>query len=830
MFLYLVVLILSVPVDSLGRPYPGGSRTYSGEFLGLPRQEEWTPNVVNSQRWRHADLRYYQEFPGSNIRAESFFTRNREPAPTAQYYGHNYGFMMPRREHQAAHDVKLQGIVRSSYTGSLPSFTHFRPDNAGHMTFHVPKYGTYDARGNRDRQEQLIVKVAGDEIRIRPEDYEIENRDAESKSEELARENDNLYPFIPFVKQPYPIAPNTDTFFATSISKESPSEDQYAVPEHDTPINEFGYYHAEHSDVEHPMDHQSQEAAESNDGSFPTLPKHFKEITQEPSSSIQNRQDLNAKVLNSYENWREVIINGQLQRRHGEGGSISERSFPLSIPGAQETPDLETEYSEEPWKLYPPLLIEEVNLETPESSDRQMPPGEAVTDGTDSKFTTHSSETKTAQTDGTDRKFTTVSSETEAAKIELDLFQIKSFSEGSGEEEPIEEEEGSEATDFLNVDSEEELVFDRKLSSDSSSTQVLEKEGSGLSSSEDRRQDVSREIFPRLIDVFASPNDTSTPCTTPKGEPGHCKDLRYCILHEILNNFNLYLQYACLIRQRFIGVCCPDNPVISHTPEPDEDTVTEVPDTETVEFDLRSEGCGMSTRTRIIGGFISKPHEWTWVVALLRKNRFFCGGVLINTRYVLTAAHCTLGVKPRDLKIRLGEYNVLESREYMQDIAVKEIKRHAQFITLTFQHDIALLKLKKPVEFSRYVSSICLPQANQTYSDVNATVVGWGAVSFGGAESSVLREVALPVWRNADCDRTYLLEDINDSFLCAGSPEPNQDACQGDSGGPLMALNDNGRWEAIGIVSWGRRCGDPNFPGVYTRVSTYLDWIQMNVN
>lgn len=70
-----------------------------------------------------------------------------------------------------------------------------------------------------------------------------------------------------------------------------------------------------------------------------------------------------------------------------------------------------------------------------------------------------------------------------------------------------------------------------------------------------------------------------------------------------------------------------------------------------------------------------------------------------------------------------------------------------------------------------------------------------------------------------------MLEHISDSMLCAGHPEGGQDSCQGDSGGPLMIQMPNRRWATIGIVSWGVRCGEPNRPGVYTRVDRYLPWI-----
>ncbi|CAG0891272.1 unnamed protein product [Darwinula stevensoni] len=97
-----------------------------------------------------------------------------------------------------------------------------------------------------------------------------------------------------------------------------------------------------------------------------------------------------------------------------------------------------------------------------------------------------------------------------------------------------------------------------------------------------------------------------------------------------------------------------------------------------------------------------------------------------------------------------------------------------------------------------------------------------------GQESQHLRHVPLPVWRNEDCDRAYF-QPIGRNFICAGVRTGGRDACQGDSGGPLL-LDIGGAWHQIGLVSFGNKCAEAGYPGVYTRITEYLDWLAANLH
>merc|ERR1711874_46945 len=145
-------------------------------------------------------------------------------------------------------------------------------------------------------------------------------------------------------------------------------------------------------------------------------------------------------------------------------------------------------------------------------------------------------------------------------------------------------------------------------------------------------------------------------------------------------------------------------------------------------------------------------------------------------------------------------------------------------------NDIALIKLSRPVNFSSEVLPVCLPPRTPTYTNKVATVTGWGTTSSGGSTSDVLREVDVRVWSNLECERTQYGSAIKDTMLCAASQHGHggQDSCQGDSGGPLVFQDGGSNYDLIGVVSWGNGCGLQNFPGVYTRVSKYLDWIKTN--
>jgi len=105
-------------------------------------------------------------------------------------------------------------------------------------------------------------------------------------------------------------------------------------------------------------------------------------------------------------------------------------------------------------------------------------------------------------------------------------------------------------------------------------------------------------------------------------------------------------------------------------------------------------------------------------------------------------------------------------------------------------------------------------------------VTGWGRIAEGGQVSSVLRQIQVPVMNNTACHKfKYSKKSITSNMFCAGYAKGQIDACQGDSGGPIQIKRKDNKIELIGIVSWGHGCGRAGYPGVYTRLGRYLEWI-----
>ena len=188
------------------------------------------------------------------------------------------------------------------------------------------------------------------------------------------------------------------------------------------------------------------------------------------------------------------------------------------------------------------------------------------------------------------------------------------------------------------------------------------------------------------------------------------------------------------------------------------------------------------------------------------------------------------------LRIRLGEFDLQGESEKLphEEYSASSKFIHPNYNSRTFENDIALIKLSVEVTFKEHIVPACLPNKNELYTKRVAYATGWGRTSYNRPASlSALQRVSLIVIDNSVC-QSWLKEagrreKIFPGMLCAGYKEGKKDSCQGDSGSPLTTEVDK-KSTLIGIVSWGIGCGRPNLPGVYTRVSNYVDWIMKQVN
>nr|XP_014263302.2 transmembrane protease serine 9 [Maylandia zebra] len=252
----------------------------------------------------------------------------------------------------------------------------------------------------------------------------------------------------------------------------------------------------------------------------------------------------------------------------------------------------------------------------------------------------------------------------------------------------------------------------------------------------------------------------------------------------------------------------------------------------TQESESQLDVCGKaSLNTRIVGGQAARAGSWPWQVSLQRFGSHFCGGSLINSQWVLTAAHC-FQTTPTGLTVNLGLQSLQGSNPNAASRTVTQIIKHPNYNSQTFNNDVCLLQLSSPVNFSSYISPVCLAASDSIfYSGVNSWVTGWGSIGSGVPLPSPqnLMEVEVPVVGNRQCNCNNGVGRITDNMICAGLSAGGKDSCQGDSGGPMVSKQ-NGRWIQAGVVSFGEGCALPNRPGVYARVSQYQTWINSKIS
>ncbi|CAI5783566.1 hepatocyte growth factor activator [Podarcis lilfordi] len=242
-------------------------------------------------------------------------------------------------------------------------------------------------------------------------------------------------------------------------------------------------------------------------------------------------------------------------------------------------------------------------------------------------------------------------------------------------------------------------------------------------------------------------------------------------------------------------------------------------------------------RPRIIGGSSSLPGSHPWLASIY-IGRNFCAGSLLRSCWVVTAAHCFADSPLKStIRIVLGQHFFNMTTAVTQEFDVEKYFMHPDFTVYNpTENDIVLVKLKKVNQRcavkSQFVRPICLPEKGMPFPDnQKCQIAGWGHLHENSSSySKVLQETSVPIIPDYKCQNYDVYgADISENMFCAGYLDGKSDACQGDSGGPLACEKDGVSY-LYGIISWGDGCGKARKPGVYTRVTKYVDWINEKIN
>ncbi|XP_022088735.1 uncharacterized protein LOC110978224 [Acanthaster planci] len=290
----------------------------------------------------------------------------------------------------------------------------------------------------------------------------------------------------------------------------------------------------------------------------------------------------------------------------------------------------------------------------------------------------------------------------------------------------------------------------------------------------------------------------------------------------------------------------------------DGDTVTLMPTPVVTSFGvttertgvLNTEDCGLrpgydnQPLSRVVGGQRSDWGKWPWLVSLRirrdstsEKKRHNCAATLISDQWATTAAHCVS--MPNTFAVKLdsivaGDLQLEVTSPHHQLIPVERILPYPGYNSLNYLHDLALLKLVRPVEVTDYVRPVCV--GNEPLEDYdNCYIAGWGFTQYSGNISNTQLDAEMRLIDLANCTQDYEKYKMfgftpTDAAVCYVSSRDFSSPCNGDSGGPLMCQKGDNRWYMVGIISVGIACNTTWQPSIATRVSAYLDFISASVN
>ncbi|EDW00776.1 trypsin 3A1 [Drosophila grimshawi] len=245
--------------------------------------------------------------------------------------------------------------------------------------------------------------------------------------------------------------------------------------------------------------------------------------------------------------------------------------------------------------------------------------------------------------------------------------------------------------------------------------------------------------------------------------------------------------------------------------------------------------CGSSSATppydgRIVGGQLTDIRDFPYQASIQLHGQHICGGAIIGDYFILTAAHCFTEpwVVP-DYSVRVGATEHASGGELL---SLRQIIRHGAYNSQTHDNDLALLLLNARLNYTEVLQAVQLASAKDLLTpNTRLLVSGWGYQSESGEEgvSPALRYVDLAVVDPQICRHAYRnVLPVTKRMLCAA--RDGQDSCQGDSGGPLVGYQPDGtQGKLYGIVSWGIGCAQPEYPGVYTSVASFRNWIDAQV-